>query len=52
MGADVTIAPDMIKIKERGVDKGIDILSYEEYVKTFIYRQGKLEQSKQKKKDK
>lgn len=52
MGADVVIAPDMMKIKQRGLDIGVDILPYEDYIKTFIYKQGKLEQKKQKQKEK
>jgi hypothetical protein len=45
MGADISIAPDMLKLIERAKTKGIDIERYENYCIEFIRRQSKLEQA-------
>ena len=46
MGADIAIAPDMLKFKEAGDIEGIDIYRYKDHCFDFINKQGTLEQKK------
>jgi len=46
MGIDVSIAPDMLKLCQRGDRKGIDADRYEDFFFDFVRRQNELEQKK------
>ena len=46
MGADVAVAPDMLKLKEVGDIEGVDIHRYKTYCFDFVTHQTKLEQKK------
>lgn len=46
MGMDVSIAPDMLRLKEVGDLEGIDIYPFKYYFQDFISKQSELEHKK------
>jgi len=46
MGSDIAIAPDMLEIRDVGLEEGLDVYRYKKFFQSFVYKNTKLQNKK------